>query len=336
MHNPKNILITGGKGFIGTNFINYILLKYKNQKIINLDKLTYAANINIIKNKKYKFVKGDISNKKLVYEILLKYNIDTIVNFAAETHVDNSIKTPRLFINSNISGVFNLIEAANQYYKTNYKKLKNNFRFHQISTDEVYGSLKLKEKPFTEKSSYKPNSPYSASKAGADHIIRSYYKTYNLPITISTCSNNYGPFQNSEKLIPKIIYNCINRKEIPIYGNGLNIRDWIYVDDHCDAIYKILKYGKIGETYNVGSNNELKNIEIVKLICKIINSKYDFRNDNLLNLITFVKDRPGHDFRYSINSNKIRKKLNWRPKVKFTFGLKKTINWYFNQLNKRI
>ena len=335
MHQPKNILITGGQGFIGINFINFLILNHKNIKIFNIDKLTYASN-NIINKKKYKFFKGDITNKKFIYEILSKNNVDTIVNFAAETHVDNSIKFPNLFFNSNLRGTYNLIETANKYYQKNLDKLKKNFRFHQISTDEIYGSLKLKDKPFTEKNQYLPNSPYSASKAGADHIVRSFYKTYQLPITISACSNNYGPFQNSEKLIPKIISNCIDNKEIPIYGDGLNIRDWIYVDDHCEAVYKILKFGKVGDTYNVGSNNEVNNITITKLICDIMNKKKRFRKKNFQDLISFVKDRPGHDFRYSIDSSKMRNELKWKPKVNFISGLKKTINWYCNQLNIKL
>jgi dTDP-glucose 4,6-dehydratase len=312
-----NLLVTGGAGFIGSNFILYWLKKYPQDKIINLDKLTYAGNLENLKsvesNKNYHFIKGDIIDFKLVNEIIKEFQIDTIVHFAAESHVDRSILDPLPFVRTNVEGTYVLLEAA----------LKNKIkRFHHISTDEVFGSLELgtKEK-FNEKTPYNPRSPYSASKAASDHLVRAYFYTYNLPITISNCSNNYGPYQFPEKLIPLAITNLIEGKKVPVYGDGLYVRDWLYVEDHCRAIDLILHKGKVGETYFIGSLTEdISNIDLIKKILKLMNK--DESN------IEFVKDRPGHDRRYAIDWSKINQELGWQPEVDLDTGLEITINWY--------
>ncbi len=308
------ILITGGAGFIGSNFIKYILNKY-DYNIINLDLLTYAGNLENLKdvenNPHYKFVKGDIADKKLVNELLSSFNIDIIVNFAAESHVDRSILDASDFIHTNIIGTHTLLEAARQ---------NGNLRFHHVSTDEVYGSLKPQDAPFCETTPYDPHSPYSASKAASDHLVRAYFHTYDLPITISNCSNNYGPYQFPEKLIPLFITNLIENKKVPLYGDGLNIRDWLYVEDHCEAIDLIIHQGKIGETYCVGGNAEKTNKEITYKILELMDKDEE--------MIEFVKDRPGHDRRYAINFSKINRELGWKPRVTFDEGLKKTVKWY--------
>lgn len=336
----KHILITGGAGFIGSNFIIYFLNKYKDYNIINLDKLTYAADLNNLKeitnnkndlNSRYKFIQGDILDKNLIHSIFENYNITDVIHFAAESHVDNSISGPEIFFQTNILGTFNLIDTAKQYWQkhNNY----NNSRFHHISTDEVYGTLG-ETGYFTETTPYAPNSPYSASKASSDFVVRSYFHTYNMNTVTTNCSNNYGPRQHQEKLIPTIINKAINKQAIPIYGNGLNIRDWLYVEDHCTAIDLVFHQGLSGETYNIGSNNEKTNLEIVNTICEIlnkikpINNSENSGNFDYKNLITFVADRPGHDLRYAINPSKIINELNWQPKTEFTDGLYKTINWY--------
>lgn len=312
-----NILVTGGAGFIGSNFILYWLKKYPEDKIVNLDKLTYAGNLenlkSVEKNKNYQFVKGDIIDFKLVDKIIKDYQIETIVHFAAESHVDRSILDPAPFIKTNVEGTYVLLEAA----------LKNKLkRFHHISTDEVFGALPLgtKEK-FNEKTPYNPRSPYSASKAASDHLVRAYYITYGLPITLSNCSNNYGPYHFPEKLIPLAITNIIEDKKVPVYGDGLYVRDWLYVEDHCRAIDLILRKGKIGETYFIGGLTEdISNLEIIKKILKIMGKDEGY--------IEFVKDRPGHDRRYAIDWTKINKELGWKPEVDLDTGLKLTINWY--------
>lgn len=312
-----NLLVTGGAGFIGSNFILYWLKKYPQDKIINLDKLTYAGNLENLKsvesNKNYHFIKGDIIDFKLVNEIIKEYQVDTIVHFAAESHVDRSILDPLPFVRTNVEGTYVLLEAA----------LKNKIkRFHHISTDEVFGSLELgtKEK-FNEKTPYNPRSPYSASKAASDHLVRAYFYTYNLPITISNCSNNYGPYQFPEKLIPLAITNLIEGKKVPVYGDGLYVRDWLYVEDHCRAIDLILHKGKVGETYFIGGLTEdISNIDLIKKILELMNK--DESN------IEFVKDRPGHDRRYAIDWSKINQELGWRPEVDLDTGLKITVNWY--------
>ncbi len=311
------LLITGGMGFIGSNFIRYILNLEQGFKVINVDKLTYAGNPENLKdiedNTNYKFYKGDICDFSLMDNIVLKENVDIIINFAAESHVDRSIHNPTIFCDTNIIGTQNLLNVAKK------NKIK---KFVQISTDEVYGSLNFEDPPFTEESPLKPNSPYSASKASADLLVRAYFKTFKVPVNITRCSNNYGPYQFPEKLIPLMIHNACQNKELPVYGKGINIRDWIFVEDHCSAIYKVITNGKIGEIYNIGGNSEMRNIDLVKLLLKELNKPES--------LIKFVSDRPGHDLRYAINHYKITRELNWKPKINFKEGIKKTINWYLN------
>ncbi|MCC7558251.1 MAG: dTDP-glucose 4,6-dehydratase [Methanobacteriaceae archaeon] len=306
------ILITGGAGFIGSNFLRYMINKYQNYEITNLDALTYCGNLENLReiedSLNYTFIKGDITNKELVNQITK--NMDYIINFAAETHVDRSINDPSIFIKSNIMGTQVLLESA----KENDVK-----KFLQISTDEVYGTLG-KNGYFQEDTPLSPNSPYSASKAGADLMVRAYHKTYKLPVNITRCSNNYGPYQYPEKLIPLMIYNALDDKELPVYGDGLNVRDWLHVYDHCTAIDLVLHKGRDGEIYNIGGNNEKKNIEIVKLILENLNKPES--------LIKYVEDRPGHDRRYAIDSTKIRKELGWKPKYTFEKGIVETIKWY--------
>jgi len=325
----KNLLVTGGAGFIGANFIRYLLEESDfDGRIINVDKLTYAGNpeslsdIEYNYSDRYVFVKEDIVNDEKLKVVFDKYEIDSICHFAAESHVDRSIASPYEFIRTNILGTYNMLELARQ--RGGRIKL-----FHHISTDEVYGSLDEKDY-FTENTPYRPNSPYSASKASSDHLVRSYFKTYNLPVTISNCSNNYGPFQFPEKLIPLMILNAIEDKTLPVYGDGLNIRDWLYVRDHCSAIWTIMKKGRIGDTYNIGGRNEMENIKVVEMICDyldVIEGKRPNR-ETRRSLISFVTDRPGHDRRYAIDSKKITSELGWMPVESFETGLLKTIKWY--------
>ena len=322
----KNIIVTGGSGFIGSNFILNHISCFDNN-ILNLDKLTYAANNNNLSNiqelSNYRHVKGDICDKKLVEAVFRDFSPDIIINFAAETHVDRSIDSPDNFINTNIFGTFNLLRVALEYINSDKSLL-----FVHVSTDEVFGSLGHNENSFSEQSPYKPSSPYSSSKASSDHLVKSWNITYNLPTIITNCSNNYGPFQFPEKLIPLIIANCLDEKPLPVYGDGSNIRDWLYVNDHCDALNKIIEDGKHGENYNIGGNNEIKNIDLVNKICFLLDSLKPRNNGSYNSLITFVEDRPGHDYRYAINSSKIQKNLNWKPKDSIDSGLKKTIKWY--------
>jgi len=320
----KKIIVTGGLGFIGSNLIE-LLLK-KNFYVINIDKVTYSSNFYNTKeftiNKNYKFIKLDINNKKL-FNIFLKYKPSCIFNLAAETHVDRSIDDPSHFIASNINGVFNILECFKKYCENNKKS-----KFIHVSTDEVYGDI-LNGRS-SERYPYKPSSPYAVSKASSDHLVYSYVRTYNLPAIITNCSNNYGPKQHPEKLIPKLIYNIFNNRALPIYGKGLNSREWIYVMDHCEALLEVYKKGQIGEFYNIGSNKNLNNIQICQALLKI--------SKNLINVksnvkIKFVKDRPGHDIRYALNSNKIKKQLKWKPKTPFLDGIKKTYDWYLKNNN---
>ena len=331
MNFDKYILITGGAGFIGSHLIKRFVKEYKNYFIINLDNLTYASNIKSILDldgePNYQFIKGDISDKSVIKNIFNDIKIDSIIHLAAESHVDNSIENPLLFVQTNILGTINLLEEA----KLRWHKSNLNHLFYAISTDEVYGSLG-KKGLFSEKSPYLPKSPYSASKASADHFIRAYGNTYNIPFIISNCSNNYGPNQHTEKLIPLTIKNIINDKEIPVYGDGQAIRDWIFVLDHIDAIDTIFHKGIAGETYNVGANMEMRNLELVKLICSLIDKKTGRKNSK--NLIKLVSDRPGHDKRYAIDSSKIMNELDWSPKTKFEKGLDLTIDWYLHKLVK--
>ena len=324
----KYILITGGAGFIGSHLVKSFVMKYKNYFIINLDKLTYASDLNYLKdiegNDNYYFLKGDVCDSILLDNLFSKFPIDYIIHLAAESHVDNSIRNPINFIHTNILGTVNLLEIARKNWANSSKK----HLFYNISTDEVYGSLG-KHGLFTEKSSYSPNSPYSASKASADHFIRAYGKTYDLPFIISNCSNNFGPHQHFEKLIPLTI-NCIrNGKNIPIYGKGDSVRDWIYVLDHVEAVDIIFHYGKIGDTYNVGASNEWENLALVEKICDLVDEKAGTKNSR--DLISFVKDRPGHDMRYAIDSSKISDELNWKPKYSMNKGLSLTIDWYLSK-----
>jgi dTDP-glucose 4,6-dehydratase len=330
----KKIVVTGGSGFIGSNLVNFLIKK--NYFVINIDKLTYSSNKynqSLLPKKKYKFFKFDINNKNKLKNVINKYKPVCIFNLAAETHVDRSIDSPISFIHSNILGVFNILEVIKENNKKN-KKIK----LVHISTDEVYGDIKTKKT--SETFSYNPSSPYSATKAGADHLIKSYVRTYNLPAVISNCCNNYGPYQFPEKLIPKMITNILSNKPLPIYARGLNSREWIFVDDHCEALYQIFKKGKIGESYNVGSNINLKNLNLVKNLLKIFKKK-GFKFGKKVK-IKFVKDRPGHDFRYSLNSTKIRKKLKWKSRTSLIKGLNSTVEWYLknrkfiNSISKKL
>jgi dTDP-glucose 4,6-dehydratase len=314
----KKIIVTGGLGFIGSNLIE-ILLKKKN-KVLNIDKITYASNFYNVKefkkNKNYFFNKCDLNNFKKLNSIIKKFNPDVIFNLAAETHVDRSIDNPDSFVKSNILGTYNLLEIFKNFYKT-----KKKTRLIHISTDEVYGDI-LKGRS-NENYPYKPSSPYAASKASSDHLVYSYYRTFKLPLIITNCSNNYGQRQHPEKLIPKIIFNLIHGKNLPLYGNGKNSREWIFVNDHCDALIKIWKNGKIGNFYNIGSNKNISNIEICKTLILIAKKKFSTKSK-----IKFVKDRPGHDFRYALDSKKIKKNLKWQPKTSFEIGIEKTFDWY--------
>lgn len=328
---PKTVLVTGGAGFIGANFIRYWLSKDSKVKIINLDALTYAGSLKNLENlpneQNHQFVKGDICDAALVNELLRKHAIDTVVNFAAESHVDRSITGPAAFIQTNLVGTFTLLEAARSFWLGEKHWNGQLCRFHHISTDEVYGSLKTHESAFTEKHIYAPNSPYSASKAGSDHLVRAYHHTYGLPVTTTNCSNNYGPYQHPEKFIPTIIRSCLQQQAIPVYGNGSNIRDWLYVDDHCSGILAVMQHGRLGETYNIGGDNERTNIDVVKLTCGLMNEFFPQAKPHE-KLIEFVTDRPGHDWRYAIDASKMKNELAWQPQEKFTEGLKKTIQFY--------
>jgi len=330
----KNILVTGGAGFIGSNFIDYYLNTYPNHKIINLDKLTYAGELSNLKevydNPNHIFIKGDICDKTLVNSIFKEYEITDVIHFAAESHVDNSIDNPQEFISTNVLGTFNLLEAAKNYWmNTNDSKAFNKNRFHHISTDEVYGTLG-KTGLFKETTAYAPNSPYSASKASSDFLVRSYFHTYGLNVVTTNCSNNYGPKQHDEKLIPTIIRNAIKNQPIPIYGDGNNIRDWLYVLDHCKGIDLVFQNGKTGETYNIGGENERTNLYIANTICDILDVVRPKKN-SYKKQISFVKDRPGHDFRYAIDASKIKKELGWKPIENFESGIKKTVTWYLHK-----
>jgi dTDP-glucose 4,6-dehydratase len=331
----KQILVTGGAGFIGSNFIHYALHCEPDIQIINLDALTYAGSLQNLQSVKdherLEFIYGDICNQELVEKLLLKYDIDSLVHFAAESHVDRSIHGPGAFIQTNIQGTFSLLEAVRKVWLSGSAKKTEEFRFHHISTDEVYGSLSPTDPPFEETTSYAPNSPYSASKASSDFLVRSYHHTYGLPISITNCSNNYGPYQFPEKLIPLIIINAVTGKQLPIYGDGKQIRDWLYVEDHCEAIWKVLQNGENGCSYNIGGNNQPTNLEIVNTICVLLDEYLPvspFRPHQ--QLISFVKDRPGHDRRYAMNINKITHDLGWTPNYNLQDGLRSTVKWYLD------
>ena len=332
MQKKRNVLVTGGCGFIGANFIHFLWEKWPEARIINLDKLTYAGNLNnldtIAEGSRYRFVKGDICDAALVEQLLAEEQVDTIVHFAAESHVDRSITGPAEFITTNIHGTFTLLEAARKVWPVVVSGVEDPCFLH-VSTDEVFGSLG----PvgfFSETTAYDPRSPYSASKASSDHLARAYYHTYGLPVRITNCSNNYGPYQFPEKLIPLIFNNALQGKLLPVYGDGKNIRDWLFVGDHCEAIAEVIAHGKNGESYNVGGNNEKQNIEVVTLICDLLDKKAGLGHDGRprRSLITFVKDRLGHDRRYAIDASKLKTELGWEPKVSFEQGIEMTIDWY--------
>ena len=338
----KTLLITGGCGFIGSNFILWALGKGWDQlrkqgvdQLVNLDKLSYAGNASNLKqfdnDPRYILVHGDIGDKKICQTLLEKYEVLRIINFAAESHVDRSIESPEVFFENNLMATVRFLETSRVYYESLCKNQAAEFRFLHVSTDEVYGSLQPDDPSFVESTAYSPNSPYAASKACSDFAVRSYFHTFNFPVLTTNCSNNYGPMQFPEKLIPLMILNAVEGLDLPIYGSGKNVRDWLFVTDHCLGIVEVLAEGKLGETYNIGGMNELSNIAVVNTVCEILNELKP-RKDGLsyTEQITYVKDRPGHDFRYSVNCNKIQRDLNWKPKEDFKAGLKKTIEWYLS------
>lgn len=329
------ILVTGGLGFIGSNFTRMLIGLKDCRKIINLDKQTYAGNPQNLaeyeNNTGYFYVHGDICDAELIASLLAKHQPDAVVNFAAESHVDRSIDGPEPFVQTNVVGTLRLLEAFKTYYLEQSNDRKTKLRFLHVSTDEVYGTLGAEDPPFSETTSYAPNSPYSASKAGADHLVRAYHHTFGLPVLTTNCSNNYGPYQFPEKLIPLMILNAIEGKELPIYGDGTNIRDWLHVEDHCSAICEVLNRGNVGETYCIGGNSEKTNLEVVDTICCILDQLRPALSSHQ-NLKTFVKDRPGHDHRYAIDGSKIKSELGWSPKYGFEDGVHKTIEWYLSNL----
>lgn len=327
----KNMLVTGGAGFIGSNFIRHILHNEPDVRIIDLDLLTYAGKkenlANLPNSQNHIFVQGNICDRMLVDKLLSDYDIDTIVHFAAESHVDRSISGPMPFIQTNIAGTFTLLEAAKNYWQGKTEGR----RFHHVSTDEVFGALNPGDPAFCETTAYDPHSPYSASKASSDHLVRAYFHTYGLPVTISNCSNNYGPYQFPEKLIPLMICNGIMGKPLPVYGQGAQVRDWLHVEDHCEAITMILKNGIVGETYCIGGVNQPTNIEIVRLLCSILDKLVPLPSGaGHESLITYVKDRPGHDFRYDIDTTKIQRELGWKPAHDLNQGMEDTVHWYYS------
>ncbi len=334
MKNQYKFLVTGGAGFIGSAVVRNILNK-TNHMVINIDKLTYAGNLESLKSVEnlanYSFHEIDICNKNQIYDLINHFKPTHIMHLAAESHVDRSIDGPEDFIKTNIYGTYSLLEATRKYLKTAPELVNESFRFHHISTDEVFGDLDESDQLFNEFTPYDPSSPYSASKAASDHLVRAWNKTYNIPTLITNCSNNYGPYHFPEKLIPHVILNALNGKKLPIYGNGQQIRDWLYVDDHADALYHVITRGRVGETYNIGGNNEKTNLEVVHSICEILDELVPNKSNDsnhFKDLITFVPDRPGHDKRYAIDSTKIQKELNWKPSESFDSGLRKTIKWF--------
>jgi dTDP-glucose 4,6-dehydratase len=328
------ILVTGGAGFIGGNFVLDWLSDSKNEGIVNLDKLTYAGNLATLKSldddSRHVFVQGDIADYALVLDLLKKHRIRAVINFAAESHVDRSIHGPSDFIQTNILGTFQLLEAVRAYWSELNLTEKEVFRFLHISTDEVYGSLEPSEPAFSELNAFEPNSPYSASKAASDHLVRAWHHTYGLPVLTTNCSNNYGPYHFPEKLIPLCILNALAGKPLPIYGDGQQIRDWLFVKDHCSAIRRVLEAGRLGQTYNVGGWNEKPNLEVVQTICSVLDQLRPKTNGSYTDQITFIKDRPGHDRRYAIDASKLESELAWRPVETFETGIRKTIDWYLN------
>jgi dTDP-glucose 4,6-dehydratase len=331
-HRPRNVLVTGGAGFIGCNFVRYLLATDPEVRIVNLDLLTYAGSLDNLRDlpdpARHVFVQGDICDRGLVDRLLREHQIDTLVHFAAESHVDRSITGPAAFVETNLVGTFTLLEAARTAWLDG--KTAEHCRFHHISTDEVYGTLGRDNPPFTETTPYAPNSPYSASKAGSDHLARAYFHTYQLPVVTTNCSNNYGPFQHGEKFIPTVIRSCLRQQPIPVYGDGSNIRDWLYVEDHCRGIEAVIHQGRLGETYNIGGCNEWANINIVKKICALLDERRPEHAPHE-RLISFVTDRPGHDWRYAIDARKMDQELGWRPLETFETGIAKTVDWYLQR-----
>ena len=331
------ILVTGGAGFIGSAVIRHIIQNTNNQ-VLNIDKLTYAGNLESLKEidqyPNYEFKQIDICDTEQITAAIDAFQPNAIMHLAAESHVDRSIDGPAAFIQTNIVGTYTLLEAARKYWMGLDAEAQQNFRFHHISTDEVYGDLEGTTDLFTETTSYAPSSPYSASKASSDHLVRAWHRTYGLPVIVTNCSNNYGPYHFPEKLIPLVILNALDAKPLPVYGNGQQIRDWLFVEDHARALYKVVTEGVVGETYNIGGHNEKQNIEVVKTICKILNElKPQVNGQTYESLITFVKDRPGHDLRYAIDATKIQNELGWTPTETFETGIRKTVQWYLNNLD---
>ncbi|GGA16546.1 dTDP-glucose 4,6-dehydratase [Okeania sp. KiyG1] len=334
----SRLLVTGGAGFIGSNFVHYWCETYPNHRVVVLDALTYAGNketlADLLELPNFRFVQGDICDRSLVDSLLQEEDIDTVAHFAAESHVDRSILGPAAFVQTNVVGTFTLLEAFRSHYPTVAQNPDRSCIFLHVSTDEVYGSLSSEDSAFTETTPYAPNSPYSASKAGSDHLARAYYHTYGIPTVITNCSNNYGPYHFPEKLIPLMCINMLLGKQLPVYGDGQNIRDWLYVIDHCRALDTVIHKGKPGETYNIGGNNEVKNIDLVRMLCQIMDElATDLPVQPCEKLITFVKDRPGHDRRYAIDATKIKTELGWQPSVTVEEGLRQTVDWFLNNRN---
>ena len=331
-HHPRNVLVTGGAGFIGCNFVRHLLATDSTVRIVTLDLLTYAGSVENLADlpdpSRHTFIQGDICDRPLVDQLLREHAIDTIAHFAAESHVDRSITGPAAFVQTNLVGTFTLLEAARLAWLKDKKA--EYCRFHHISTDEVYGTLTRDDAPFLETTPYAPNSPYSASKAGSDHLVRAYFHTYGLPVVTTNCSNNYGPFQHGEKFIPTVIRACLLQKPIPVYGDGSNIRDWLYVEDHCRGIETVIRHGELGETYNIGGCNEWANLNIVKQICALLDERRPQHAPHQ-QLISFVTDRPGHDWRYAIDAAKMDQELDWRPLETFDTGIAKTVDWYLQR-----
>jgi len=331
---PRVMLVTGGAGFIGSNFIHHMLASDSTLRIVNLDALTYAGspdNLNGLTDaSRHHFVQGDICDRTLVNRLMREHKVDCMVHFAAESHVDNSISGPEVFVQTNVMGSFTLLDTARHYWQEQGWLESGQCRFHHISTDEVYGTLAPEDPAFSESTPYAPNSPYSASKASSDHLVRAWYHTYGLPVTTTNCSNNYGPRQHGEKFIPTVIRSCGEGKPIPVYGDGSNIRDWLYVDDHCRGIDTVIRHGRLGETYNIGGINEWANINIAKLICSLLDEMLP-ADKPYADLITYVEDRPGHDWRYAIDAAKMAEELSWKPDETFETGIRKTVAWYLEQ-----
>ncbi|RME60789.1 dTDP-glucose 4,6-dehydratase [Candidatus Parcubacteria bacterium] len=329
-YKPRMMLVTGGAGFIGCNFVRWMLKTDRDVRIVNLDALTYAGSLENLKDlpdeTRHVFVHGDICDRELVERLLREHEIDTIVHFAAESHVDNSIAGPEIFVKTNVMGTFTLLDTSRNYWQLEKGWGEKECRFHHISTDEVYGTLGPDDPAFTETTPYAPNSPYSASKAGSDHLVRAWHHTYGLPVTTTNCSNNYGPYQHQEKFIPTVIRSCLEQKPIPVYGDGTNIRDWLYVEGHCRGVNAVIRRGRVGEVYNIGGCNEWRNIDICRLVCRLMD---EHRPEHVPHedLITFVKDRPGHDWRYAIDAMKMNEELDWTPNETFDTGIRKTMKW---------